>query len=120
MLIEFNYNNKIKKDVDMKKVAGFCIDLSHFKASEERWTKEFEIVIDDRKHTNHFLANHLNGYSEKKRRDLHTVKSNKELNYLKTLPKFVFGEIIALEMFNPISEQLKYKNYIIEILRDKI
>ena len=120
MLIEFNYNNKIPKELDISQVAGFCIDLSHFKASQERWTKEFFYVIKRHKFHKLFIANHLNGYSKKRKRDLHTVKSLKELDYLKTLPKFVFGKYIALEMFNSIKEQLKFKKYIVKILRNKL
>jgi len=40
----------------------------------------------------------------------------KNFDYLKTLPKFVFGECITLEMFNPIKEQLEFKKYIAQLL----
>jgi len=58
--------------------------------------------------------------NQKKKRDLHTVRTLKDFNYLKELPKFVFGKYIALETFNSINQQLKFKEYIIKLLRNKI
>ena len=40
-------------------------------------------------------------------------------DYLKTMPKFLFGKIIALETFNSIKEQLIFKEYLIGLLSDK-
>jgi len=60
ILIEFNFNNKIPKNLDMNKVEEFCVDLSHFEASKERWTKEFDFIL--KKNKEWFIANHLNGY----------------------------------------------------------
>jgi hypothetical protein len=115
LFIEFNYDNKISKKVDVDKIGGFCIDLSHFKASEERQTKEYLYIL---KHKNNlFFGNHLNGYNPKTKRDMHFVNSIKNFDYLKTLPRFIFGKYIALEMFNQISEQLKYKKYLEKILK---
>ncbi|MFH1327165.1 MAG: hypothetical protein ABIH59_03500 [archaeon] len=117
ILIEFNYDNKIPNYINMEKTGGFCVDLSHFKSAEERWTSEFEYIFLRKKHKDWFIANHLNGYSKTHRKDLHTIKSLKEFNYLKTLPKFIFGKYIALETFNSLKEQLKFKKYIIKILK---
>lgn len=116
LFLEMNYDNKIIKEVEIDKIGGFCIDLSHFKAAEEKWSKEFKYITKREKFSKYFVCNHLNGYSYKKNSDIHTVTSLKEFNYLKTLPKFLFGEVIALETFNSIEEQLKFKKYIVKLL----
>lgn len=117
LYLEMNYDNSIAKNVDVSKIGGFCIDLSHFKTTEEKWSKEFEYVTDKRKNKKLFKCNHLNGYSYKKNRDMHIISSFDEFEYLKTLPLFVFGDIIALEVFNSISDQIMYKKYIVSLLK---
>jgi hypothetical protein len=102
LFLEMNYDNFISRKVDVSKIGGFCIDISHFKAGEEKWSKEFKYILGRRKNKNIFACNHLNGYSYKKNIDLHTIKDLKEFDYLKT--------------FNKISEQLKFKKHIIEML----
>lgn len=119
LLLELAYTNKNLKNIYINKIKGFCIDLSHFKASEDRWTTEFEYITKQSKIKKYFVANHLNGYSTHAKKDLHTIKSLKEFDYLKTLPKFLFGKYIALEVFNPIKDQLRFKKYLCKILRNK-
>lgn len=111
LYLEMDFNNFIPEKVNVSKIGGFCIDLSHFKLEEENWTKEFEYILKRRK-SKYFKCNHLNGYSFELKKHLHTIKNIKDFEYLKTLPKFVFGEIIALEMYNSIKEQMKYKKYL--------
>lgn len=113
--LELNYNDEIPKSVDVEKIGGFCIDLSHFKTAIARGTKE-AFYISKNKDKIRFSCNHLNGYDEKTKEDKHTVTSLKDFEYLKTLPKYVFGEIIALEVYNSIKEQLEFKKYISKIL----
>ena len=120
LLLELNYDDKIAKNVKINKIRGFCIDLSHFNASNERKSAEYFYVIKRKNLKKYFKANHLNGYSYSRKKDLHTINSLKNFDYLKKLPKFVFGEYIALEVFNSIKEQLKFKKYLIKILKNKI
>ncbi len=115
LFLEMNYDNKVRNYVDVEKIGGFCIDLSHFKSGEERWVKDFEYVLKN-KNKKKLLCNHLNGYLWKRRRDLHTIRSKKDFNYLKTLPEFVFGQKMALEMYNSIEEQIEYRKYLIKML----
>jgi len=117
LFLEMDKNNKIPKNVDVSKIGGFCIDLAHFKAEEELWSKEFSYIIKREKIHKYFKCNHLNGYNYKTNSDLHTITSLKQFSYLKTLPKFVFGKYIALETFNSIEEQLKFKEHIIKLLK---
>lgn len=115
LFLELNYNNKVAPYVNVAKVGGFCIDLSHFKSAEERWAKEFEYVLK-RKKTARFACNHLNGYSVKQNRDLHKIKSLKEFDYLTTLPHFIFSDVIGIEAENSIAEQLEFKKYLVKML----
>lgn len=119
LYLELNYDNRLARYVDVKKIGGFCIDLSHFKSEEERWTKEFEYVLKRRQIHRYFKCNHLNGYSPSKRNDLHTVRTLKDFSYLRTLPKFVFGKWIGIEVYNSIPEQLKFKSYLGKLLNER-
>lgn len=113
--LEMNYDDFLSKKIKMEKIGGFCIDLSHFKVSKEKQSKEFDFIYLN-KNKSKFLCNHLNGYSENKNRDLHTIKNIKDFNYLKTLPKFIFGKFIGLEVENSIIQQIKYKKYLVKFL----
>lgn len=113
--LELNYNDEIPKSVDVEKIGGFCIDLSHLKTAIARGTKE-AFYISKNKDKIRFSCNHLNGYDEKTKEDKHTITDLRDFDYLKTLPKYVFGEIIALEVYNSIKEQLEFKKYISKIL----
>lgn len=99
----------------VEKIGGFCVDLSHFKVALTNFTKEFDYTYF-RKDKVNFACNHLNGYCEEGNIGLHKVKSIKDFDYLKTLPKFVFGKVIALELENSISQQLKFKKYLVKLL----
>ncbi len=118
LFLEMNFDNFIPKSVKVNRIGGFCVDLAHFKVEEERWTKEFEYIFKREKIHRYFACNHLNGYSYKKNIDLHQIKNLNDFNYLKTLPKFLFGDIIALETLNGIPEQLKFKKYLSNILNN--
>lgn len=117
LYLEMNYNNSVLSKVDVSRIGGFCIDLAHFKAAEERWVKEFEYIFRRKKIKKYFRCNHLSGYNFKNNEDTHTIKSPKSFDYLKTLPSFVFGDVIAIEVDNSIEEQLKCKEYIIKLFK---
>ncbi len=119
LFLEMNFDNAVAESVKVKKIGGFCVDLSHFKAAEEKHSKEFEYVFQKRNISRLFGCNHLNGYSYRKNEDIHFVKSLKDFDYLKTLPRFLFGKVIAIETYNSIAEQLKYKKYLIGFLAKK-
>lgn len=117
LFLEMNIDNKVSHDVDVSKIGGFCVDLSHFKAEERLWSKEFKYIIKREKVHRYFKCNHLNGYDYKTNCDIHTVTGLKQFSYLKTLPQFLFGKYIAIETFNSINDQLKFKEYVIKLLK---
>ncbi len=118
LYLELNTDNFVSKKIKIEKIGGFCIDLSHFKVEEQKWTKEFLYVLS-KKDKKVFGCNHINGYSYKKNRDLHTVKKLSDFDYLATLPEFLFGEAIAIEAFNSIESQIKFKKYLVKFLNQK-
>lgn len=115
LYLEMNYDSEIPKNVRVKEIGGFCIDLSHFKSALARGSEEAYYAFI-RKNKIKFTCNHLNGYDPKKREDMHIVKDLKDFDYLTTLPKYVFSDIIALEVDNSIKEQLKFKEYLDKLL----
>ncbi len=117
LYLEMNADNIVSDSVQMGKIGGFCVDLAHFKKAEERCSKDFKFVMRRSHVRRYFACNHVNGYSYKKNTDLHTIKSLKEFDYLKTLPKFLFGEYVAIETFNCIPEQLTFQNYLKKLLK---
>lgn len=117
LFLEMNADNRIPKPVDVSKVGGFCVDLSHFKKSEVSKTREFYYITRRNDVSRYFACNHLNGYSYERNADMHFVEGLKDFDYLKTLPKFLFGNVIALETDNSISEQLKFKRHLEDLLK---
>jgi len=117
LYLEMNYDSEIPKDVKVRKIGGFCIDLSHFKAAMARGSEEVNYAFL-RRHQIKFACNHLNGYDPIQMRDKHTITSLKDFEYLTTLPKYIFGQVIALEVENSIKEQIKFKEYLAKLLDD--
>jgi hypothetical protein len=117
--LEFDYNNYIPGGVKVKKIGGFCVDLAHFKAGEEKWSREFEYTLKRRNEDTLFACNHLSGYSFEKNSDEHFPNSPKYFNYLKTLPDFVFGQVIAIEIYKSIKQQIEFRKYILRILNSR-
>ncbi|MFH1671724.1 MAG: hypothetical protein ABH889_03070 [Candidatus Portnoybacteria bacterium] len=117
LYLEMNYDSKIVKDVKVRRIAGFCVDLSHFKASIVKGADE-AYYIYSRKDRISFNCNHLNGYNPRKMEDKHIIDSLKDFDYLTTLPKYVFGELIALEVDNSIKDQIRFKKYLVKFLGD--
>jgi len=120
LYVEFNNDNFVSKEVKVEKIGGFCIDLSHFKREETSKSKEFYYITKRKKIKKYFACNHLNGYSYKKNKDIHYPLKLKQFEYLKELPNYLFGKVIALEMYNSIKQQLKDKEYLINLLSRKL
>lgn len=119
LCLEMNFDNFVSKKVKVEKIDGFCVDLAHFKVSMEMLGNDFEYVFDRKEVKRYFDCNHLNGWDMKTNRDMHTIHDLSNFDYLKTIPNFLFGKIIALETFNSIKEQLEFKEYLIGLLSKK-
>lgn len=116
--LEYNYNDKVPKLVDLKKIAGLCIDLSHFWAAKNRGSREYLKIVREAKEFK-IGCNHLNGYSNRFKRDLHYISSLSNFDYLKKIPKKYFGQVISLEINNSLKQQLIFKKYIVKLLNNK-
>ena len=85
-----------------------------------------KLNIDFKNYKNFKIGcNHLNGFVESSRsgrrfRNTHFIYSKKNFDYLKEIDKSFFSDIICLEMENRIATQLKYKEYLRRMLRNKI
>ena len=117
LYLEMNFDDEIAKNVKAREIGGFCIDLSHFKSAIARGSEEATYAFF-RKNKIRFACNHLNGYDPIEKIDKHTITSLKDFDYLTTLPKFVFGKTIALEVNNSIKEQMEFIGYLNKMLGD--
>jgi hypothetical protein len=115
--LEMNFDDFVSEKVKVEKIGGFCVDLAHFKCGMEMLNKDFDYVNTRKKNLKYFDCSHLNGWNPETNCDMHTIKDLKNFDYLKTLPKFLFGKTIALETFNSIAEQLEFKKYLSKILQ---
>jgi len=114
--LELNFDNKIENKLAPNKMGGFCIDLSHITAAKKRHKVEWDYMVKHLKDTK-FMANHLNGYSKRMKRDLHFVNNVKEFDYLQELPGKIFSKVIGLELENSIKKQLEFKDYIVKLMK---
>ncbi|MFH1332538.1 MAG: hypothetical protein ABIH63_04630 [archaeon] len=119
LYLEMNVDNRVPKNVKINRIGGFCVDLSHYMVEKKLNSREYDYIEERRKVKKYFRCNHINGYSYKKNKDLHTVKSLREFEYIKKLPNYLFGEVIGIEVFNSIKEQLKFKEHLIKLLNKK-
>ncbi len=116
LYLEMNKDNIVNRNVIVEKIGGFCVDLSHFKSAEEKWSQEFTYVLK-RSNQKIFACNHLNGYSYRRNTDMHRINSLNDFKYLKTLPEFLFGDLIAIEADHSIKKQLEFKKYLVKFLK---
>lgn len=112
LYLEMSTDNFVASNVKIEKIGGFCVDLAHYKKQSVLNNKDYKYVYDRRNNLSLFVCNHLSGYDPKKNMDMHSIKSKKDFLYLKKLPKFVFGKLIAFEINNSIKKQLALKNYV--------
>lgn len=119
LFLEMNADNFIPGCVNIDKIGGFCIDLSHFMVAKGRNSAEYDYIVK-RKKMPYFACNHLNGYSPERNVDMHTINDISDFDYLKALPKFLFGKVIALETDNSIAEQLRFREYLAGLLKEKV
>ena len=116
--LEMDADNDVADHVKVKEIGGFCIDLAHFRKSVARGAEE-AYYIYMRRNDIDFTSNHISGYLEEEDIDMHEVDRIERFDYLKELPSYLFGDVMAIEVDNSIKEQLEFKDYIADILRKR-
>ncbi len=108
---------------ELDSFAGICLDFSHLE-NDRRLNKEvFERTIEMFKKYSIGWA-HISAVTATPHMDLdgyftyheHRLEDFSELDYLKNYPLNYFPKLIAMELTNPLKEQLEAINYIRKIL----
>ncbi len=116
LYLEMSTDDIVNENVKVEEIGGFCVDLSHYIKQKDRGTIDYDYVYNRRDKSELFQCNHVSGYCPKNKEDLHFVEDKSSFDYLKELPDFTFGEVVAVEVFNNIERQLEFKSYIENIL----
>lgn len=117
------------RDEDLQDFGGICLDISHLENARLQDLPGYKVTLSALEkypvRANHISAitKKLNIYgvsSDKKSHDSHFFTNLTEFDYLKKYPDKYFGQYMALELTNSITEQLEVKKYIEKILGDKL
>jgi len=109
-----NGQSKIKDLSVLKQVGGVCIDLAHLEHFRRHSPKDYNLSLEAAE--NYFIGcNHLSAVLANGK-SWHRVKKLSDLDYVKNIPQKYFSQYINLELANPISQQLEFRNYLAEIL----
>jgi hypothetical protein len=112
--------NKPGQRIDEKglqKIRGFCIDISHYYVSCIEGYEEYNQIMKYKNNRKIFVCNHLSGAS---RGEVgHNIQSDKDYDYLEDIPNFIIGEFIAIELMDPIKDQLRMKKIAEDIIKKK-
>lgn len=119
LYLEMNTDDHIDKYVKVEKIGGFCIDLAHFKREVTDQDKEYRYIVEKIGKAR-IACNHVSGYNYNRNKDLHTVKSIRDFDYLFTLPHNLFGQVMAFEHFTNIKKQLQYKKLLKKSIPKKL
>ena len=118
----FRYVPDIK---EIKQFAGVCIDISHLEIAKHNYPKIYEKTIEVLNQTqcgcNHISAYKKNGIEDARyiKKSSHFFTNLSQFDYLLNYPEKYFSNLIALELENSISDQLKAKEYIYNLLKNK-
>lgn len=107
------------KNIKMDEIGGFCVDIAHFMISKVKDTIDYRMLMKLKNKKKYFKCNHISGFTFDEKTDLHYVTKLENFEYIRKVPKFLLGDIIALEVFESIKGQLAIKNYIVEMLNKK-
>ncbi len=115
IFIENNHNADVIRDPKkLAKVGGACIDVSHYHQFG-KYEPEINAMSDEIVKKFKVGCNHVSGIDDNDMH-VHTVTSVKQLQYLKNIPKKMFSQYICIELNNSISQQLKFREKIADIL----
>ena len=108
---------------ELKNIGGICLDLSHLENDRILHKDRFEQTTEVAQRYP-ILANHISAVKKSKfideegelRYDNHYLEDLSELEYLKKYFKNYFSSFVVIELINNIKDQLKVKDYIINLL----
>jgi len=110
---------------EIKDFAGICLDLSHLENVRlldiKSYKHNIKILNKYPIGCNHISAVRKQSFFEKNKikYNCHYLQDLSELDYLKKYPANYFSDFMAIELENSIEEQLKVKDYIINLLKNK-
>lgn len=115
------------QEKEIKDFAGICLDLSHLENTrlidQNAYQDNINLLEKHPIGCNHISAIKKSPFSKKDsprlRYDCHYLEDLSELDYVKRYPTNYFSSFMAIELENSIEEQLKAKDYIIDLLKDK-
>jgi len=112
---------------EIKNYAGICLDFTHLEnvrlIDKKAYEHDIRVLKKYPIKCNHISAIRKSPFSKKEsarlRHDCHYLEDLSELDYLKKYPANYFSRFIAIELENNIKEQLKIKDYIVDLLKNK-
>jgi hypothetical protein len=93
---------------------GLTVDFSHLERGRTKNCPDYQRSLELFKKYKIGIV-HLNGFIPLLKFDTHYIYSLSNFDYLKNIPDYIWSDCIGLEMENSITEQLKFKNYIIKL-----
>jgi len=113
-------------EAEIKEFGGVCLDLSHLESDRILRPDVYRTNVEVLKkyppkcsHISVIKKEAVFNEKSQKRMTTHCLKDLSELDYLKRYSMEYFGEIAAIELENTIEEQLKAKEYISILIKDK-
>ncbi len=118
-------NSMTLQESDLEGFGGICLDISHLEESRLLEPSTHKNIVD-LLHRFPVGANHISEIRKEAEWDhghlghsLHFMRDLSELDYLERYPLNYFSDFAAIELKNNLSEQLKVKEKIEEILAKK-
>ena len=110
---------------EAKNFKGLCLDLAHLDDGKKR-NPDHSAFVEMCVEQFPVLANHCSAIKNEAveldgiiRYDLHKFAELTDFDYISKYSNDHFGRFLALELINPISEQLEAKPYVEKLLADK-
>lgn len=111
---------------EIKNFGGICLDLSHLEndriTAQEKFKYNIKVIKKYPLGGNHISCLKKIPFRDDKgylRYDSHNLENLSELDYLKKYPLSYFSQIIAIELENSLQDQLRARDYIINLLKEK-
>lgn len=126
ILIENSCYDSLFTIQELEHFAGICLDLSHLEDARRLRPARYNKIVDLMKkypvRANHISAVRSKARFENNRRNYayHEYIDLSDFDYLIFYPSDFFSDIIAIEVKNPIEEQLKAIDYIKQIIPEKL